>query len=108
MKFKIIFIFILFTGKPSTDPGHPDYAPSIFNFTPGPVPTKTPTSVDRFERLSKRRRRLILSPLENDLRAEADAADALLGLGLDLPQSAEGMCLYYYIFTIHIQKKYVS
>lgn len=67
------------TGKPSKDLDHPDYAPSIFHLTPGPVRCKTPKSVDRFERLKKRRRRQILEPNVNSEDEQA-AAEALLEL----------------------------
>jgi len=70
---------ISFSGKPSLDPAHPDYIPSIFEFTPARVRSITGNAFDRFERLTKRK--LFVDECQN----QNTAADALLSLGSDIP-----------------------
>ena len=69
----------MFTGKPSSVPDHPDYVPSVFDFTPAHNRRTSGSAVHRFERLS--RRNLLFTEKED----QGLVADALLSLGSDVP-----------------------
>ncbi|XP_012730186.2 uncharacterized protein LOC105934643 [Fundulus heteroclitus] len=57
------------SGEPSTDVDHPDFLPTIFYFSPL---TKSPTtSLERFERVVKRRRRLALAPYQRKEKVQS-------------------------------------
>ncbi|WAR15483.1 THA11-like protein [Mya arenaria] len=79
------------SGKPSKDPCHPDYSPSVFSFTSPQHPQQTPARVERYKRLHKRR--LVLTPLHKDNcpphSETADIAETLLMLGQDLPHPCD-------------------
>ena len=49
----IFFFFELFLGKPSKNPLHPDYVPSIFPFKPASL-TEGAKNMERFERHKRR------------------------------------------------------
>ncbi|KAM4585674.1 uncharacterized protein V3H82_004649 [Fundulus diaphanus] len=80
------------SGEPSTDVNHPDFLPTIFNFTS--LSKSTSTSLKRFKRVAKRRRRLALTPYqmkENvpDSHHEQTAAQDSLDLAHHTPSHQE-------------------
>ena len=53
--FQFFFFFFYILGKPSDDPQHPDYVPSIFCFKPNAI-EEAKKKLKRYERNAKRAR----------------------------------------------------
>lgn len=84
-----MWIHTFFSGKPAKHPDHPDYIPSVFDFTPGRQ--TTPLRISRYQRLCKRR--LALTPIAEEnrenLAARDEAAFALIELGASAARTTD-------------------
>ena len=76
-------MFLYFTGQKSDDPRHPDYTPSLFNFTKPPEKRKQIIALDHYERRDAREKR------RKEHVRRSNAASALLDLSGELESQLE-------------------